>query len=548
MKKFLVIQLSRMGDIIFTLPLLSALKEDHPGCRVTVVSYRDFNRIILPSKLIDRHVQISFGDIEKVADWAEAGEVAENGFPELSETFDAVINLAYGDAPAKLCSAVDAPVKYGRVAAQQNEVRLQGSWMKYLFSAIQHRRHNLLGMQDIFTRVGDVKNRRASGFLPVEDENKQAANVEKLLNENGFKGNGKLVALQLGASESVRTWELEKFVETGKQLLQHPDHGKKIEIVLTGSPDEVKKGEQFETLCNFPVINLIGKTEIPDLPVLLEKCDLLISSDTGPVHIAAARGTQVLGIYFASAYAAETGPYGENHMVLQSEIECNPCNTPEKCKDPKCRNAITPGTAAKVALHMLFPAEAESSKIDSKDFSLYCSQFLDNGTLIYCPVMSDNIPYRYQKGLLGRIFWEPGTELEIYTDFMDRHLPQLKGNQQFAQMLIDYRAELQNLTIIFAHAIQWCHVLIKEFSNPPVNTENVNKMVGQLTQVEQVMDKREEPLVLFKHYFSFEIMDMDYLQFPALAVEMGKKYSFFLDWVQENTKKVNALISHFNAS
>ncbi|MDY6973954.1 MAG: glycosyltransferase family 9 protein, partial [Thermodesulfobacteriota bacterium] len=89
--------------------------------------------------------------------------------------------------------------------------------------------------------------------------------------------------------------------------------------------------------------DLIGKTTIPQLAATLKMCDLLISGDTGTMHLSAAVGTRVVGLFMGTASCHETGPYGEGHFVLQPLAPCFPCaegNSP--CREPACRTIIQP--------------------------------------------------------------------------------------------------------------------------------------------------------------------------------------------------------------
>lgn len=507
-----------MGDVINTLPLLKTLKEEYGGCRVTMVCYKEFTALFEGSPLIDRFVQIRIGEIVKLSDFDASGKAADYSFPELVEEYDLAINLAYDTWPAKLISKLKARTKYGRIGSKKEEVRLLGDWMKYLFSFIHNRDYNLFNIIDIFTRSGGVNNRPVSGYLPYPEERDTEAAT--LLHENGYKG-GRLIAFQVGASEAIRAWEVEKFAQLGR-ILKEFDNG--IEIVITGSPAETALADNFLASVDYPVVNMVGKTGITDVPAVLNRCYLLVSNDTGPIHIAAAVGTRVLGIYFASAYFAETGPYGAGNVIIQSETGCYPCKEDCTCETWHCRDNLTTEAVAAVAVAILSDSLGESMEFNFPNLSVYRSRFLSNGSLIYAPVSPAKIVPQYIKGLLYRAMWENREDVTVYRHFIRESIPDAPESQWFKDTLEAFTAELNNLRQIFAVGAGACGELMSIFAKPGITQEALAGPLGQLNIIEQFLDKREEPLTPLKHFFSFVMMDMDYLQFPALAAELREKY------------------------
>jgi ADP-heptose:LPS heptosyltransferase len=547
MKKILILQLNRMGDIIFTLPLIYRFKQEYPDCRITLLCYREFSEIIGNSSLIDRFIHIGIGDIDNLAGFMDDGTAGKNGFPELEESYDIAVNLAYDFGPAKISYILKADTKYGRISSRQDEIRLLGDWMKYLFSIIHNRIYNLFNMHDLFTRTGGFQNKKTGGFLEIDQPEQRRKKVASLLAENGSafdSNNGLRVAFQMGASEPIRAWEIEKFAELGTILSRNDG----LEVVLIGSPNEAGLGETFLSMVDYPVVNLIGQTGIPDLPVLLESCDLLVSNDTGPVHIAAAMGTRVLGIYFASAYFAETAPYGEGHVVIQAELPCSPCTDFAQCKHFDCRKTLTVEAVADAAEMMLFDNSTantgEKTVFNYPGVSFYRSQFLENGSLIYAPIKTEAPSERYRMGLLNRILWEPEEDLDFYLKFIDDSVPGLKDTADFTEAIDRYRQELGKLGTLFQHGVVMCETLEKEFLNPRFNQKAITDAVNRLSGIETLIDKRDEPLSVLKHFFSFEMMDMGFLQFPPLATELKKKYKKLTDFAESGMRKLDRLTAH----
>lgn len=542
MKNIIIIQINRLGDVINTLPLVNTLKETYADCRITLVCYRQFSRIVTQSpsgQNIDRFVLVDSNTLDKLVSFDKISNPADSPFPELYERYDIGVNLVFGDLPAVLFSKLKAERKYGQLKSDKGELRLGGDWPKYLFSCIPYRDYNLFNHTDLFTRYSGVSNREVPGFLVCPTE--QLERADELLNENGSRG-GLPIAFQMGASEAMRRWDVEKFARLG-QLLKEKDNT--IEIVLIGSKNESGLAEQFLSSAAYPVVNLVGKTDILELPAVLKRCRLLVSNDTGPIHIAAGVGTRTLGLYFLAAYFAETGPYGDGNIVVQAELPCLPCVDYYNCGHKKCRPLITPEAVFAAADALL--NDRYDTTFDFPQVAVYRSRFMPNGSLIYLPVMKKPgkpLSPKFEKGLIYRIMWENEADVPAYLDMIRSELPGFGESAEVKRLIASFIAELENMGKIFSVGAASCEALVAEFGKPTgPDATAINDPLRNLNIIESFIDKREEPLSPLKHYFSFEIMDMEYLQFPELGEELKKKYLKLKGMTGSFLKKLNALRS-----
>ncbi len=103
-----------------------------------------------------------------------------------------------------------------------------------------------------------------------------------------------------------RNWSVEGYA----QVIDYAAHTLNYQVILCGGPSafEQQTGEQISYLCQSKPLNLIGKTDLKQLLALLDRADVLITSDSGPAHIATAVGTPVIGLY-AVTNPFQTGPY-----------------------------------------------------------------------------------------------------------------------------------------------------------------------------------------------------------------------------------------------
>jgi len=172
--------------------------------------------------------------------------------------------------------------------------------------------------------------------LPVDRDDEDA--VSGFLKSEGIKDDDMLIGFQVGASTVSRMWFAERFVELGKRLITaYPT----TKIVITGSPDEKKYCEQIDREIGGRVIVSAGKLPLRQIPALVKRFKVLLTGDTGIMHIAIAVGTSVAALYAVADYRI-TGPYydTEKHRVIQKWKTCDPCMS-KKCEYQECMENIS---------------------------------------------------------------------------------------------------------------------------------------------------------------------------------------------------------------
>ena len=136
-----------------------------------------------------------------------------------------------------------------------------------------------------------------------------------------------LVILNAGhvfARRQGRTYPITKWIELGNKIQEKYDGT----ILITGVKVDEEILKPLECIKNS--VSFVSKQTLEENCALIKASDLLISGDSGPLHIATALGTKVIGMY-GSMPTKRTGPYGENHCAIVSKKHCVPCNR-RKCK------------------------------------------------------------------------------------------------------------------------------------------------------------------------------------------------------------------------
>ncbi len=165
-----------------------------------------------------------------------------------------------------------------------------------------------------------------------------------------YDSNLKYVGIQMGASTVHKQWFLESWITLGKKLLADGC----VKIVLTGSPSERGMAEELErALGSERVLNMAGKMNLRGSAALVGCLDLLITPDTGPLHVAAALGVPTV-CFFGPTPSKGANPNFdvEIHKFIQKPKTCEPCIS-KKCKNPKCMLQITPEDVYAMARELL---------------------------------------------------------------------------------------------------------------------------------------------------------------------------------------------------
>lgn len=157
------------------------------------------------------------------------------------------------------------------------------------------------------------------------------------------------VAMLPASRWETKNWPEAGFVEAGRALREKAG----ASIILIGSPEDIEICGKIEKEIGSGVVNLAGKCTLPETGGVLSEVDLLVSNDSGPVHMAAAAGTPTV-VIFGPTDPARTGPYGDIHRIVRAGENCSPCfsTTCNKAGFP-CMANVKPAQVIEKALELL---------------------------------------------------------------------------------------------------------------------------------------------------------------------------------------------------
>jgi heptosyltransferase-1 len=128
------------------------------------------------------------------------------------------------------------------------------------------------------------------------------------------------IGLQPGARWLNKRWPVEHFATLARQLAQDPG----LRVVVFGSKGDAPLGDTLAAASPDRILNLCGRISLPEVIEWLRRCAVLVTNDTGPMHLAAAVGTRVVAA-FGPTSPERTGPYGQLEQALHVSLPCAPC-------------------------------------------------------------------------------------------------------------------------------------------------------------------------------------------------------------------------------
>jgi ADP-heptose:LPS heptosyltransferase len=391
-EKILLVNITRLGDMIQATPTIAGMKMENPLCHIAVLVEKTFAEVCSHIPNVDEVIPIDLSMC--VQSIAREGEGIIDAFEYFDgiikklrdEKYDFCLNMSNSAYTALLIRLAGIERMGGWVSDAEGYRRIESDWAR-LFAAnlfFGNRQFNGLNLVDIFRASADVEAHPESLLLSIDDEALGYA-CEFLKSGEVSKEGAPLVAIQVGASQVKRQWAPQKFSE----LIRHLNQKLGARVVLTGTKAELPLIERVkEGVADLPVLVAAGKTNIPQLAAVLSKCDLLVTGDTGTMHVAVAVNVPVVALFLASAFCFETGPYSAGNIVIQPTIECGPCNPNKSCARPDCHDTISPELVTELVSRRLKNdwSEIPADLVNWRQAVVYRSEFDEHGFLDFVPM------------------------------------------------------------------------------------------------------------------------------------------------------------------
>ncbi len=327
--RILLIRTDRIGDVLLSTPAIKAVRDAYPDAYIAMMVSPYAEDIIDGNPYLDE--VIIYDKNGKHKSWWGSVRFA---FELRRKKFDLALALHPTNRVHLVIFMAGIPRRVGY------DYKLGF----LLTDRIRHTKH--LGEKheteyvlDLIKYLG-VDPKDKNPFMPIKPESEDWA--EELLRREGINKSDKLLAIHPAASCISRIWPSKNFAELADRLIDK--YGFKVLIIAGPEPGHIKIAKDVTAKMRHSALDLAGKTSVSQLASLFKRCQLYISTDTGPMHIASSVGTPVIAIFGRKQKGLSPrrwGPRGEKSRVLHKDVGCIECLA-HNCKiNFKCLDAIT---------------------------------------------------------------------------------------------------------------------------------------------------------------------------------------------------------------
>jgi len=336
--RILIVKMSSIGDVVHTLPAVATLRNHYPNAYLAwVVEEKSYN-ILVGNPLIN---ELILFERKKIIRAFKSGHIKE-GWKAIQDlkarlragNFELSIDLQGLARSAFIVYLANARKKLGCPGMRE---------LSYLISKppSNSETRNLMSTHAV-DRLLQVIKSLDNHIVPVVEfpialNNSATQFATDFLQQNNIADSDILIGINLGASNLLKLWQKENFVE----LINRLQDEFKYRVILFGGKADIPFSDTIISSTKTEPANAVGKTELRQLAAIAKRCAVFVSGDSGPIHIATAVGTPVVAL-FGPSDPNKTGPYTEKKVVIWKKPECSPCSYFGQCDfDKICMEQIT---------------------------------------------------------------------------------------------------------------------------------------------------------------------------------------------------------------
>ncbi|MDP8229641.1 MAG: lipopolysaccharide heptosyltransferase II [Candidatus Gorgyraea atricola] len=311
MKRILIVNVNWLGDTIFATPFIRAVKESSPGSYVAILTHSRCKEVLENNPHIDEIITYDRGKFSLILHLR-------------SRRFDTAFILRRSLSRTILLFLSRIPNRIGY------DSKKSGFLLTKKIALPSKDLHRVEHFLDIARGVG-IRPKSVNYDFFISD--KDRAEAKNILKDLGIKDNEDFIVLNPGGNWDLKRWPAKNFAMLGDKI--------DIKVILAGAEKDIKLCQEIASMMKKKPILICGKTDLKTLGAVFERAKKVVSSDSGPMHIAVAVNSSVVAL-FGPTSSRITGPYGDgDYRILQKKIDCEiPCYR-LSCKDNKCMSNIS---------------------------------------------------------------------------------------------------------------------------------------------------------------------------------------------------------------
>jgi len=339
MKRILIVRTDRLGDVVLSTPIIKAVRSAYPKSFISMMVAPHARDIVEGNPNLNSVVQF-----DKKKDKGFFGTLR--------------ISVRLRRMKIDTVLVLHPTVRVHLImwlAGIKKRVGYDRKWGFLLTDKAPHKKelgekHEIEYSFDILNLAGIKTNGHRHLFVPVKPRDKKS--LDTILDANGFGIKKDLVVIHPGASCPSKRWSSDKFARVADEVIKR--FNKKV-IIVAGDTDLIF-GRTMRDYMQSDALDLSGDLSVGELIALMSRARLLISNDSGPVHIAAALGVPCVVIFGrkqAGLSFKRWGPVGKNDAILHRDVGCIECLAHMCKKGFKCLAAVEPEEVIEAAGRLL---------------------------------------------------------------------------------------------------------------------------------------------------------------------------------------------------
>lgn len=309
-ERVLVVQTSFLGDVVLTTPLFAEIKRLWPPTVLSVLCTPQGKSLLQGNPNVDAVLV----DDKKGSDrgwlglWRKARELRGFGFsmalsPHKSLRTGLMLFLA------------GIPHRVG--------FRQSAGWFFYHERVDRNpERHDVERNLSLLSVFG-VRLEQCQREPRVEIGGQSHDALEELFGSLGIRSGQLVIGINPGSIWATKRWVPEGYA----QLIELLKRRYSCDVLLFGAPEDIEITDRIQRLCENAAINVVGRIQLSDLAGALQRCDLFITNDSGPMHVAVASKVPVVAIFCATTPSLGFYPYSSRAVIIEKELTCRPCSS-----------------------------------------------------------------------------------------------------------------------------------------------------------------------------------------------------------------------------